>query len=639
MYSPQNFAYILTCCLLISGCGTDDGAKATPSPSVPKASRSAVAFNNVSKVILTDQSNSIELVNNQNEKLSEVKLINSEEKDCYAFQHNSEELVVNPTQTGNCIYQYKTETINGLASHAGVIHLAKVAPQSVSLAVADVTQIDLGAPLLPINSYAVQIDDAPLTIDMNSLHPDLISKGFSVSSAALVGESNVVFNYNVDRVTFETNSDTPMGVYRVYYGLTDGEETFLGQIDITVGNKTNVGFSIQQYHYETPLEIGQTATISLSELKDVIDNPEGDALEIVQISTTNASATTDGSSITFSAPTRGSHSLSYLVTDNRGAFVMGRVMFDVKKPFSDIKTPLGTLTAPITLDEALEIGFDYSTPNVDAQKSVEMATFKYDVAEAICTLYGAKLPSKSEIDELSYNNIKSVWPIDKSYVLQGKTIDEQGIEMYTAQSFKSDNLETLYVGNNDIVPDTRYTTCFKPYKIAICGDKLNDNDSSNAADACLKVREVVDSVNGKVMRFTSSPSLVLMNQLGYKLGTSNDDGDIYHSTVTVSLSPFAPKGTWSLFTNIGSETSMAERWCKKLSDIKFLGTQNWSLPQEDELKNLFSYENIDNEGMYKRLGWPTNMGYITSGDRIVSLVDGTSNVTKAAQFVSCVSNK
>lgn len=94
--------------------------------------------------------------------------------------------------------------------------MAKVAPQSVSLAVADVTQIDLGAPLLPINSYAVQIDDAPLTIDMNSLHPDLISKGFSVSSAALVGESNVVFDYNVDRVTFETNSDTPMGVYRVY---------------------------------------------------------------------------------------------------------------------------------------------------------------------------------------------------------------------------------------------------------------------------------------------------------------------------------------------------------------------------------------------------------------------------------------
>lgn len=462
MYSPQNFAYILTCCLLISGCGTDDGAKATPSPSpsVPKASRSAVAFNNVSKVILTDQSNSIELVNNQNEKLSEVKLINSEEKDCYAFQHNSEELVVNPTQTGNCIYQYKTETINGLASHAGVVHLAKVAPQSVSLAVADVTQIDLGAPLLPINSYAVQIDDAPLTIDMNSLHPDLISKGFSVSSAALVGESNVVFDYNVDRVTFETNSDTPMGVYRVYYGLTDGEETFLGQIDITVGNKTNAGFSIQQYHYETPLEIGQTATISLSELKDVIDNPEGDALEIVQISTINASAITDGSSITFSAPTRGSHSLSYLVTDNRGAFVMGRVMFDVKKPFSDIKTTLGTLIAPITLDEALETGFDYSTPNVDAQKDVEMATFNYDVAEAICTLYGARLPSKSAIDHFykfsqPIDNIKATWPIDKPFILQGKQTDELDTQVYNAQSFKTDTLNTLYVGDNEIIPENK----------------------------------------------------------------------------------------------------------------------------------------------------------------------------------------
>ncbi|HIF5636112.1 TPA: hypothetical protein ACX3DH_003815 [Vibrio parahaemolyticus] len=574
MYSPQNFAYILTCCLLISGCGTDDGAKATPSPSVPKASRSAVAFNNVSKVILTDQSNSIELVNNQNEKLSEVKLINSEEKDCYAFQHNSEELVVNPTQTGNCIYQYKTETINGLASHAGVIHLAKVAPQSVSLAVADVTQIDLGAPLLPINSYAVQIDDAPLTIDMNSLHPDLISKGFSVSSAALVGESNVVFNYNVDRVTFETNSDTPMGVYRVYYGLTDGEETFLGQIDITVGNKTNVGFSIQQYHYETPLEIGQTATISLSELKDVIDNPEGDALEIVQISTTNASATTDGSSITFSAPTRGSHSLSYLVTDNRGAFVMGRVMFDVKKPFSDIKTPLGTLTAPITLDEALETGFDYSTPNVDAQKDVEMATFNYDVAEAICTLYGARLPSKSAIDHFykfdqpSIDNIKATWPIDKSFILRGKQTDEVGTQVYNAQSFKTDTLDTLYVGDSEIIPETSYLSCYKG-----CDDLTGP---------CI---DVFDKGDGTLI--SSSPSVAFADSIGVSTSARHTE-TLQHSQAT---------GDFYRFNNVE-----AVKLCATYNTHKIGGRTNWRLAYREESTNIV------NSDMSKLRDWPSGVG-------------------------------
>lgn len=634
--------------LLLAGCnGSDDKDIISRPQTPPTASNINPYLHNITRAVLIDKSTTIALAKRDNERISDIELIAEDnEFDCYNYNINDSELVINPVKAGNCIYQYQTESFDGFSGRQGVLHLAKSASLSAINTTGSLNPLNFDAPRLPIYSYAVQVQDSPLFIDINQLHADKVNQGFIISTAALSGPSGAMFEFFETGFRFATDQATPLGAYRIYYGLTNGVETYLGQIDIAVGNKTNMGFSVQSYRYPTPLEIDQAATISLSQLSNVIDNPEGDALEIVQVSIINSSATTDGTSLTFSASSRGDYSLSYLLTDNRGAFVMGQMMYYVKGPFEDIKTPLGTLMAPITLEDALEIGFDYSSPNVDTQKNAEIATFTYDVAEAICTLYGAKLPSKSIIDSIyessAINDIKDTWPIDKPYILQGKQMDELGTQVYTAQSFKNDNLERLYTGSLEIIPDTSYLSCFKPYKIAICGDKLNDIDPSNAADSCLKVREVVDSVNDKVMRFTSSPSLDLMNELGYiQSSTSNNYGDTYDSTITVLLHSLAPKGTWSLFTNIGSETSMAKRWCKKLADIQFLGARNWRLPQEDELKHLFSYDNLYNKGMYARFGWPTNSAYITisSGDRIVDLTDGFSRVSKAAQFVSCVSDK
>lgn len=616
--------------LLLAGCnGSDDKDVISRPQTPPTASNINPYLHNITRAVLIDKSTTIALAKRDNERISDIELIAEDnEFDCYNYNINDSELVIKPVKAGNCIYQYQTESFDGFSGRQGILHLAKSASLSAINTTGSLNPLNFDAPRLPIYSYAVQVQDSPLFIDINQLHADKVNQGFIISTAALSGPSGAMFEFFETGFRFATDQATPLGAYRIYYGLTNGVETYLGQIDIAVGNKTNMGFSVQSYRHPTPLEVDQAATISLSQLSNVIDNPEGDALEIVQVSTINSSATTDGTSLTFSASSRGDYSLSYLLTDNRGAFVMGQMMYYVKGPFEDIKTPLGTLMAPITLEDALEIGFDYSAPNVDTQKNAEIATFTYDVAEAICTLYGAKLPSKSIIDSIyessAINDIKDTWPIDKPYILQGKQIDELGTQVYTAQSFKTDTLNTLYVGDNEIIPETSYLTCFRHYQIPVCGEKVNDTDPYNASGKCLKIREVTDNIDNKIKWYTSSPSILVMDYLNYTpVDKANTRENTYKTYVRVTeyldedeqafKNTKDPKnGTFVLLSNsndLNDSPSQLAHWCRDLSTINFAGRSNWRIPTVEELRVLFNYENSEELGMYERFGWPTFYDY------------------------------
>ncbi|WP_170906344.1 DUF1566 domain-containing protein [Vibrio sp. A11] len=618
---------ILLSGLLLAGCnGSDDKDIIERPQSSPSASNINASLHNITRTVLIDKPTTIALAKRNNERISDIELIAEvNEFDCYNFNINDSELVINPDTVGNCIYQYQTESFDGSSGSQGILHLAKSASLSAINTTGSLNSLNFDAPRLPIYSYAVQIQDNPLYIDINQLHSDKVNQGFSISTAALSGPSGAMFEFFESGFRFATDQTTQLGAYRIYYGLTNGMETYLGQIDIAVGNKTNMGFSVQSYRYNTSLEADQTVTISLSQLSSVIDNPEGDTLEIVQVSTINASASTDGTSLTFSASSRGDYSLSYLLTDNLGAFVMGQVMFYVKGPFEDIKTPLGTLMAPITLEDALEIGFDYSSPNVDTQKSAEIATFTYDVAEAICTLYGAKLLNKSLIDSIYdsavISEIKATWPIDKPYVIQGKQTDEQGVDIYTAQSFKTDIVDSLHVGDHDIVPETSYFTCFREYQIPVCGGKINDTDPYNASGKCLKIREVTDNTT---KWYTSTPSVSVMDYLNYTSidkVTNNPYKTYVRSTVYFEESEQSFKNSrdpsnseFALFfnsndLNLNDSSSQLDHWCRDLSAINFSGRSNWRAPTVEELRVLFNYENSEELGMYERFGWPTFYDY------------------------------
>ncbi|HBC3983205.1 TPA: DUF1566 domain-containing protein [Vibrio parahaemolyticus] len=480
-YSCHNSSFFLLFGLLLTGCGSEDSGSRTALPPTQEAPNSpqSTAIKNISKIVYTNQANTIRVARNNNERIKDIKLINKESKDCYNFDSTEHALILSPTVAGNCVYYYETELINGETSQEGTLHLAKFnvgsKPGKVKAAINPTlfnttlqNKLNLDAPLLPIDSYAVQRDDIPLFVDLNEIHADKIDNGYSIDSIVLINplEEGAVFDAFDSSFRFTTTNDTQLGVYRVYYGLTNGSDTYLGQVDITVGSKNNKGISVLDYHHSNVLEMNETATINLTDLSSLIVNEDADELEIVQVAAINSDAVTDGTSITFSAPLKGDYSISYLLTDNRGAYVLGNILFSVKGPFESVATPFGVLMPPITLAEAIEVGFDYSTPNVDTKKNVEMATFTYETAKAICKVYGAVLPTLEltlKLDELGYTEkFYTLWPYDKPYVLNDQFVDEIEGSYYYARRLDSYKISKLRVGDGDNVPETAYLACFSP---------------------------------------------------------------------------------------------------------------------------------------------------------------------------------
>ncbi|WP_146068394.1 hypothetical protein [Vibrio hyugaensis] len=90
--------------------------------------------------------------------------------------------------------------------------------------------------------------------------------------------------------------------------------------------------------------------------------------------------------------------------------------------------------------------------------------------------------------------------------------------------------------------------------LLVCGELnglpdsgLNDKGLNNAAGVCLKVREIVDPIDGSLKRFTSTPSKATVEALGYTISDSMyNDGMTY-----AGISPWEP---FALFRQDGGKS-------------------------------------------------------------------------------------
>ncbi|ALR95737.1 hypothetical protein AT730_26235 (plasmid) [Vibrio alginolyticus] len=146
----------------------------------------------------------------------------------------------------------------------------------------------------------------------------------------------------------------------------------------------------------------------------------------------------------------------------------------------------------------------------------------------------------------------------------------------------------------------------------ICGGEVNDADKANAAGNCLKV-----ATDRADTWFTSSPSIAVMNSMGYtQVDTSDNQGKSYASTFTedgtqgpagVAFAMFRQDGNGAVNPVDGGsgESGQFDRWCSKLSEINFGGKSYWRRPTAAELSGL--YDKAGN--MWGELGWPTRTSY------------------------------
>jgi hypothetical protein len=196
-----------------------------------------------------------------------------------------------------------------------------------------------------------------------------------------------------------------------------------------------------------------------------------------------------------------------------------------------------------------------------------------------------------------------------------------------------------------------------PFVLKICGsgatdlDNIDDTDQANAKGACLKVAS--DSADHW---FTSTPSIAVMDALGYTSDNSNiNSGDTYAGTyIEGSLGPangefarFRQDGKGVINPNEGDNANAGvdgqfDRWCQKLASLNFAGKNDWHRPTKDELKGLYSHVG---GSLWDARGWPTDDAYWSATvivppyyDVLLSNGNVVSSYPYNGKYASCVSN-
>ena len=170
---------------------------------------------------------------------------------------------------------------------------------------------------------------------------------------------------------------------------------------------------------------------------------------------------------------------------------------------------------------------------------------------------------------------------------------------------------------------------FSNFSNAVCGGQLNDTDKENAKGSCLKIATA--SVDGKAFWYTSSPSVSLVQELGFvtfKGGINTNNGLTYADSWTESGAHGPTGGVFARFDQlsydgVGIENSQYARWCKHLASINYAGRDNWRSASVHELGihpanadelGLSKGQGLRNVkgNMWLNFGWPTELHYWTT---------------------------
>ncbi len=126
----------------------------------------------------------------------------------------------------------------------------------------------------------------------------------------------------------------------------------------------------------------------------------------------------------------------------------------------------------------------------------------------------------------------------------------------------------------------------------VCGHAVDDTDRENATGTCLKI-----ATDAEGHWFTSSPSLAVMNALGYSANDKETNSGNTYAAIYTKNGTRGPNGEFVQFQQDGLDVVNPEdsvgidgqfdRWCQTLASIEFAGKNNWHRPSKDELLGLY----------------------------------------------------
>ncbi|EJE8675975.1 Ig-like domain-containing protein [Vibrio parahaemolyticus] len=322
--------------------------------------------------------------------------------------------------------------------------------------------------------------------------------------------------------------------------------------------------------------------------------------QLIEVSTANTNVSFDATTGTTDSSGTTSFALSSLVAEEvpvnitySGETLTQNVTFVADEATS-------TLSLAVTKDDAINDGsgnneVEATMVDVNLNPVVgRVVTFESDAGSSVTiTSAGSTDATGKQKASLVWNDSPS--PMDIVVKVTAK---------YTPLSTGTEISDTAAVTFTSIVPD-------------ICGGALNDTNKHNATGNCLKV-----NTDAGGNWFTSSPSLTVMNNLGYTIDNSSQNTNKTYSGVvyedgtdgpTYGLSGGFKDGPFVQFRQDGKSVidpssggdgtnGQFDRWCQHLASMNFAGRSTWRRPTISELGDLYA---TAHGRMYDAFGWPT----------------------------------
>ncbi|EPW6725677.1 Ig-like domain-containing protein [Vibrio parahaemolyticus] len=560
-----------------------------------------------------------------------------------------------PEDTSNLSFTFQTSQSGAhyvtyvVSDHRGGYGVEQVRIEAYDLSsVAPWDDIQKGAklfsaPLTLLEAIGSENDFTSSYLDSNGANVATFS--FEQAQRLCEGKGHLPTAENlVELKGFEGGPDTKGWPVDIAYWVNDG-----GLFDLALGTSVT-GTPSADGHYVTCLNEGGFAIDAASSDFEAVANGIDEATVVVKLTFNGepvegqlVEASTSNTNVTFDATT-GTTNSSGTTSFALSSFVAEVVPVNITYSGETLAQNVTFIADEATSTLSLAVTKD-SAPG-DGMNSNEVEATLVDVN--LNPLVGRSVTFDSDVGDLvTFTPAESTDATGKqkaSVVWSGDSLSKDTPVNITARFTRSTGTE---------ITDTAAMT-FTP-GVTICGGAVNDANKINATGICLKVATDADG-----NWFTSSPSIAVMNALGYTASNSaNNSGDTYASTSTESGSYGPYGGVFATFSQDGDGVvnpgdsgadgtneginGQFDRWCQDLAAMGFAGKSTWRRPTSDELQDLYAA----NGNMWTARGWPANGSYWSStvnGSRrynTVNLSDGrvfSVYGPRDDRYSSCVSN-
>ncbi|MFH0287195.1 adhesion domain-containing protein [Vibrio owensii] len=384
--------------------------------------------------------------------VSVASLSSSPECEVVGVHHKGFQVSANESMA--CIYKYGVGSLD-----------TNEAKSNLSYSTALVLSGEQVEVIKPISITTAVNEEVSIYIrDELEQYGDEIGIGFTLDTESLVlptqEDTGSLFSANPgeDIITYTPGPDFT-GVERLIYSYTDGTSVMTGNIDIAVSTEVNSSPKAQYFYFlydggNKPIPNGEAITI---DVKNYISDSDEDVLQLIDVFAYDATLSIpldsnsnnnnfDDTVFTFQSNLAGRHSVTYVISDNKGGFATGVIDLMVADVYQNILitsvTPNLLISPPYTSRQAESANIKYvAGPEGEGTLSLSgISNAKHDwvVANGICEARGGELPKASDMQALYESNANGDlfslhnWPLDSRYwtaTVGDETSSFQSIDM------------------------------------------------------------------------------------------------------------------------------------------------------------------------------------------------------------------